>query len=125
MMNAPLPDLSGEHRSEPVPPEPHRLVADIDTTLEQQVLDLAQRQRIADVQHHCEADNFWRAVEIAEGIFHPLRLGNSPYWLKPIYSDNAAASVRAVFFGADPGAAIPGACDPPSATSTPPAGGTT
>ena len=31
-------------------------------------LGLAQRQRIADVQHHCEADNFWRAVEIAEGI---------------------------------------------------------
>ncbi len=84
MMNAPLPDLSGEHRSEPVPPEPHRLVADIDTTLEQQVLDLGQRQRIADVQHPCEADDVWRTVEIAEGIFHRRRLWNGPSRLKPV-----------------------------------------
>jgi hypothetical protein len=34
MMNAPLSDLGGEHRAEPVPPEPHRLVANVDTTLE-------------------------------------------------------------------------------------------
>jgi hypothetical protein len=34
MMNAPLPDLRGDHRTEPVPPKPHCFVADIDTTLE-------------------------------------------------------------------------------------------
>ena len=38
------------HRAEPVLPETHRLTADVltadvDTALEQQVLDLAQRQR--------------------------------------------------------------------------------
>ena len=56
MKNAPLPDLRGEHRTEPVPPEPHRLVTDVDAALEQQILDLPQRQRIADVHHHREAD---------------------------------------------------------------------
>jgi len=40
--NAPLPDLRGEHRTEPVPPETHGLVANVDATFEQQVLDLAQ-----------------------------------------------------------------------------------
>ncbi len=57
MMNAPLPDLRGEHRTEPIPPEPHRLMANIDTTLEQQVFYLSQGQRITDVHHHREADH--------------------------------------------------------------------
>jgi hypothetical protein len=33
-------DLGGEHRAEPVPPEPHRLVANINTALMQQILDV-------------------------------------------------------------------------------------
>ena len=33
-------DLGGEQRAEPIPPEPHRFVADVDATLKQQVLDL-------------------------------------------------------------------------------------
>ena len=57
VMNPPLPDLRGKHRTEPVPPEPYRLVADIDTALEQQVLDLAQRQRITNLHHHRQADD--------------------------------------------------------------------
>jgi hypothetical protein len=40
MMNAPLPDLRGEHRTEPVPPQPHGFVADVDPTLEQEIFDL-------------------------------------------------------------------------------------
>ena len=43
MMNSTPSDLGGKQRTEPVPPETHRLVADIDTALEQQVFDLAQR----------------------------------------------------------------------------------
>jgi len=46
-MNAAFPYLRSEHRSEPVPPEPHRLVADIDAALGQQVFDLPQRQWIS------------------------------------------------------------------------------
>ncbi len=45
-MNAPLPDLRGEHRTEPVPPKPHDFVADIDTALEQEIFYLPKRQRI-------------------------------------------------------------------------------
>ena len=55
-MNAPLPDFRGERRTETDPPKPHCFVADIDTTFEQQILDLAQRQRITDVHHHREAN---------------------------------------------------------------------
>ena len=56
MMNAPLADLSGKHWAKPVPPKTHRLVANIDTALEQQVFDLPQRKRIPDVHHHREAN---------------------------------------------------------------------
>jgi hypothetical protein len=57
MMNPSLPDLRGKQRSKAVPPKPHRLVANIDATLEQEILNLPQRQRIADVHHHREADH--------------------------------------------------------------------
>ncbi len=86
-MNAPRPDLRGEQRAKPVPPEPNRLVADIDAPLEQEILDLSQRQRIA---HHREANYLGRAVEITEGIAHRRRLSNLTRRLKPIYSDNAS-----------------------------------
>ena len=43
-MNPALADLRGKQRTEPVPPVPHGLVADVDATLGQQVLDLSQRQ---------------------------------------------------------------------------------
>jgi hypothetical protein len=44
MLDAPFPNLRSEHRSEPVPPEPHRLVADIDAALEQNVVALGSKQ---------------------------------------------------------------------------------
>ena len=66
-------------------------MADIDATLEQQILDLAQRQRIADAQHHSEADHLGRTVEITKGILHPRRLRDLPRRLKPIYSDGMDA----------------------------------
>ena len=49
--------LRGKHLAEPVPPEPHRLMTNVDATLGQQVLELAQRKRISDVHHHRQADN--------------------------------------------------------------------
>jgi len=45
ILNSTLPDLRSKHRAEPVPPETYCLVADIDATLEEKILDLAQRQR--------------------------------------------------------------------------------
>ena len=68
-------DLAGEHRAEPVPPQTHRLVADIDPALEQQVLDIAQRERVADVHHDHQPDHLRGAVKLAERV---LRLGHAP-----------------------------------------------
>ena len=42
MMNPTLPDFARKQRTEPVPPEPHRLAADIDTAFEQQIFDMPQ-----------------------------------------------------------------------------------
>jgi hypothetical protein len=42
MINPSFPDRGRKHRSEPVPPEPNCLVADIDAALEQDVFNLAQ-----------------------------------------------------------------------------------
>ena len=69
MMNPSPADLGSGHRAEPVPPEPHRLVTDIDAALEQDVFNLAQRQRISNIHHHRQADDLRRRVEIAERIF--------------------------------------------------------
>ena len=89
MMKASLPDRGRKHRTEPVPPVPNHLVADVDAPLEQNILDLSQRQRIADIHHHHETDHLGRAVEITEGIAHRRRLRILARRLKPIYSDNA------------------------------------
>ena len=41
-------------------------MADVDPALEQQVFQIAQRQRIANVHHHHEADHLGRGVETPE-----------------------------------------------------------
>ncbi len=89
MMNAPLPDLRGQQWTEPVPPEPHRLMADIYAAFEQQILNLSQRKRIPHVHHHREANHLRGTVEVTEGILHRCKLRNAPARLKPIYSDTA------------------------------------
>ena len=88
-MNPSFPDLRGKHRPEPVRPEANRLVANVDAALEQQVLYLSHRQRIADVQHHRQAYDLRRAAEIAERSLHPSRLENGLLCLKPFCSDTA------------------------------------
>src|SRR5271156_421073 len=42
VLNPLLPDLRREHRAEPVPPKPDRLMADVDPALGKQILDIAQ-----------------------------------------------------------------------------------
>jgi hypothetical protein len=64
-------------------------VTDVEAPLEEQIFDLPQRQRIADIHHHREADDLGRTVEISEGITHRRTLRNAPAQLKLIYSDNA------------------------------------
>ena len=79
-----LPDLGGEHRSEPVPPEPHRLVANLDAALMQQVLNVPKRQREPHIHHHGQTDDLGRGLEIPErkALGHPERLGDRPALLK-------------------------------------------
>ncbi len=61
----PLPAyVGGEHRTEPVPPVAHGLMADVDAALGQQVLDVPQRQREPDIHHHHEADHLGRGVNV-------------------------------------------------------------
>ena len=54
----PLPTYVGcEHRGEPVPPVPHPFMADVDAALEQQVLNIPEAEREAQIHHHHEADH--------------------------------------------------------------------
>ena len=88
---APFPDLTGEHGTETIPPVTHCLVTDVDAAFEQDVLDLAQRQRIADDHHHRETDDLGGAVEVSKGIVHHRRLRElvSRFKPEPVYSDSA------------------------------------
>ena len=72
----------------------HRLVVDVDAALEQEVLDLAQRQRVARVHNHSQADHFRRAVEIAERIFQPPPLRDAAPSPNRNCSDNAKSSAQ-------------------------------
>ena len=69
-----LADLYGEQWTKPVPPQSHRLVADVDDPLEQQALDVTQGKRVFHVHHDHDADHLGRRVEPAKravgGIFH-------------------------------------------------------
>src|ERR1700691_107611 len=74
MRNPLLSDFGGEHRAKPVPPKPDGLMADVDPALGQEILDVAQRQRISHVHHHDKTDDLRRAVEISERVAHGLKL---------------------------------------------------
>jgi hypothetical protein len=43
------PDISREKRSEAVPPQPYRLMADIDPAFKEEILDVPQAQREPDL----------------------------------------------------------------------------
>lgn len=54
----PLPaDVTREQRPESVPPKPHRLVAQVNAALEQQIFHVPQRQRKTHVHQHHQADH--------------------------------------------------------------------
>jgi len=59
------------------------------TALVKQAFDLPQQQRIADVHHHREADDFGRSLEITEWISHPRTLRDVLSALRNSCSDNA------------------------------------
>jgi hypothetical protein len=69
-------DFGREDRPEPVPPELHALVADLDAALVQHVLDVPQGKREPDVEHHREADDLGARLEVPErvALLHPPKL---------------------------------------------------
>ncbi len=64
-------------------------MANVDAPFEQKIFDLSQRQGVADIHHHREADYLRRTVEITERVVHRLRLRDLTSPLKAICSDNA------------------------------------
>jgi hypothetical protein len=79
-------DISSEHRTKSVPPEPKRFMANINATLMQQILDVAKGKRKPDVHHHSKADDFRAGFEVTGWVAfcHPERLADCPARLKPI-----------------------------------------
>lgn len=59
-------DVAGEQRLEAISPHPNRLLAQFDAALEEQVLDIAQRQLKPHVHHHDQANDLGRGVEVME-----------------------------------------------------------
>jgi hypothetical protein len=88
MIDPALSDFRGEHRTEPVPPKPHRFVADIDPALEQQIFYLPQRQRIAAYIITVRRIASGELLKQRNGFASP-EATKSPSRLKPICSDTA------------------------------------
>jgi len=57
-------DLGRKHRTEPMPPEPDGLMADIYPSLVQHVLDVPERERETDVEYHRKADDLRARLEV-------------------------------------------------------------
>jgi len=59
-------------------------MADVDAPFMKQILDVPQRQRKPHIQHHRQADDFGRRLEVFEwGAFrHPETLSGAPPCLK-------------------------------------------
>lgn len=56
----------GEHRAEPVPPEPNCFVADIDAALMEQILYIPERKWEPHIGHHRKADDLGADLEVIE-----------------------------------------------------------
>jgi len=87
-------DLGGEHRAKPVPPKPHRLVANVGAALVEQIFHISQRKREPNVHHHRQADDLGTGLEIAErGAFrHALTTVRTLRALKKSTSDRTQTS---------------------------------
>ena len=79
-----------------MPPEPHRLVANVDAALVQQVFDILERQRESDIEHHGEADDLGAGFEVTKRRTsgHQARLRKHPARLNLGYSDSSDFEIR-------------------------------
>jgi hypothetical protein len=60
-----------------MPPVPDALVAELDAALMQQILDVPEREREADVHHHRQADDLGARLEPLEGLGWGMAEGHS------------------------------------------------
>jgi hypothetical protein len=60
------PNFTCEHQPDPVSPKPHRLMAYMYPKLEQQVFDVPQTEREANVHYHDQPDNVGRVIEVTK-----------------------------------------------------------
>ena len=118
---ASLPDLSGEHWAEPVPPVANRLVTDIDAAFEQNVFDLAQGQRVPHIHHNRKADDLGRAVirpirSFGNGFDHgtftlpPCPIPRSVDWQSMLPEILSGGAIAGIFVSASVGVMSLGAC---------------
>ena len=76
-------DLGRKDRTKTVPPIPHRLMDHIDPVFVKQMLDIAERERKTQIQHHGQANDLGRGFEIAERIgAHVGKLRSRGHMLK-------------------------------------------
>ena len=94
-MDPVITNFSGEHRTKPVPPKSNRLVADIDATLVQQILNISKRKWKPNIHHHRQADDFGGRLEVLEWVVfcHPERLGVPLTHFNQVSSDSASIGV--------------------------------
>ena len=87
-------NLRCKHRTKPVPPVAHRLMADIDAPLMQKIFDVAKRKRETHVEHHRQADDLWARLEVAEvaAFRHAGTLASDLPLLKLSSSDSSLQS---------------------------------
>ncbi len=87
-------DLGCEHRAGPVSPDTNRFVADINASFVQQVFDVPERKREADIHHCGEADDLGAGLEVAKGgaFRHIRKLSFAKSTLEPSSPDGAHAS---------------------------------
>ena len=72
-------------------------MADLDAAFMQQVLDVAQRERVTHIVHNREADDFETGLEVPGSgeIGHLTRLGEYPFPLKELAPTTPPDVVRA------------------------------
>jgi hypothetical protein len=66
--------LGRGHGTKPVPPQSHALMADLDALL-RQVLDVAQRELVADLGHYGHADDLGTGLEEATAEYLVISAG--------------------------------------------------
>ena len=75
-----LADPSGKLQAKSVPPKSNFLVADLDATLVQNILDIPKRKRKPNIHHHGQTDDLRARLEVAKraAFCHPQRLSAHP-----------------------------------------------